>query len=305
MALDAEALLDRRRQRRRLVFWRVATVLAVAAALVAGLARFDGLFGLGGPHIARLWVTDIIVDDQQRTDAIDDLVESDDVDAVVVRIDSPGGTLSGSEELYLALRRLAERKPVVAVIGGVGASGGYMTAIAAERIFARESTITGSIGVILQTMEVTELLGKLGIKPEAIKSSPLKAQPSPFEEMDAAARAATLATVEDSHALFVSMVGERRGLDGEALAAVTDGRVFTGRQALANRLIDAIGGEREALAWLAEAHNVDPDLPVHDVDWREPGEMLSELGTWVFGKPYSFERLTLDGLVALWHPRGM
>lgn len=303
MALDAEALLDRRRQRRRLLFWRVATVLAVAAALVAGLARLDGLIGFGGAHVARLWVTGIIADNQQRTDAIDDLADNDDVDAVLVRIDSPGGTLSGSEELYLALRRVAEHKPVVAVIGGVGASGGYMTAIAAERIYARQSTITGSIGVILQTMEVTELLAKLGIKPEAIKSSPLKAQPSPFEVLNEKARAVTEATVRDSYELFVSMVGERRGLAGEALAAVTDGRVFTGRQALKAKLIDAIGGEREALAWLAKERGINPDLPVRDVDWREPGEMLSELGSWVFGKPYSFERLTLDGLVALWHPR--
>jgi protease-4 len=303
MSLDAEALLDRRRQRRRLVFWRVVAVLALAVAGIAVAGRFATLRDWQGPHVARLWIEDIIVDDQERTEAIDMLAEDDEVAAVVLRIDSPGGTLSGSEELYLALRRVAEVKPVVAVIGGVGASGGYMAAIAADRILARDSSITGSIGVVLQTMEVTELLAKLGIAPEAIKSAPLKAQPSPFEKLTEEARAATEATVRDSFELFAGMVGERRGLTGEALARVTDGRVFTGRQALQAKLIDGIGGEREALAWLETERGVTPDLPVLEVTWGEPADLLYELSGRVFGKPYSFERLTLDGLVALWHPR--
>jgi protease-4 len=302
MALDAEALLDRRRQRRRLIFWRTATIVALAVAVVAVAARFPSLRDWQGTRVARLWIEDIIVGDQLRTDAIDDLAEDGAVAAVVLRIDSPGGTLSGSEELYLALRRLADRKPLVAVIGGVGASGGYMAAIAADRILARDSSITGSIGVILQTMEVTDLLDRLGIKPEAIKSGALKAQPSPFEKLSDQARAATEATVRDSYELFASMVGERRGLSGADLAVVTDGRVFTGRQALKARLIDQIGGEREALQWLAEERGIDEDLPVVDVTWGEPADLLYELSGRVFGKPYSFERLTLDGLVALWHP---
>jgi protease-4 len=300
MALDQEALLDRRRLQRRLTLWRLVAVAAVAVAVLAGIARF---LPWERTHIARLWVDDIIVDDLERTEAVERVAEDDDAVALIVRVDSPGGTLSGSEALYLALRRVAERKPVVAVIGNVGASGGYMTALAADHILARESSLTGSIGVILQTMEVTRLLDRLGIRPIAIKSDPMKGQPSPLEPLSEPAREVVEATVRDSHRQFVEIVAERRGLSEAALGTVTDGRIFTGRQALAQRLIDAIGGEREAVAWLGEARGIDPDLPVVDLAWGEPTDLLYELTGALFGKAYSFERLTLDGLVALWHPR--
>jgi protease-4 len=180
-----------------------------------------------------------------------------------------------------------------------------MVAIAADHIVAREGTITGSIGVILQTTDVTGLLSKIGVTAEAIKSAPLKAVPSPLEPLTDEARAATKRLVDDMFDMFVSMVAERRKLDRARALAVADGRVFTGRQALALDLIDATGGEDEALAWLG-TKGVDASLPVRDVKIRREDDfwrdMIGSTVSAITGKTYLAERLTLDGLVALWHP---
>jgi protease IV len=238
-------------------------------------------------------------------DAVEETMARSSAKALVLRIDSPGGTVVGGESLYRAIRAVAGEKPVVAVLGEVAASGGYMVAIAADRIYAREGTITGSIGVILQTTDVTGLLDKLGVSAEAIKSAPLKAVPSPFEKLSDEGRRATQGLVDDMYAMFVEMVAERRGFDADKAKELADGRVFTGRQAVANGLIDGIGGLGEARAWLDEK-GVSADLPAREIrPWREEdwlGGVAKSAIRAVFGKTYLSERLTLDGLVAVWHP---
>ena len=129
-----------------------------------------------------------------------------------MRIDSPGGTVGGGEDLFRLLRRIAAKKPVVAVFGNLGTSGTYMTALGADRIFARKGSITGSIGVILQSADVTGLLEKLGVKSISVKSSPLKAQPNPMEPLSKDVRKATEALIEDLFSMFVDMVAKRRDL---------------------------------------------------------------------------------------------
>jgi protease-4 len=196
--------------------------------------------------------------------------------------------------------------PVVAVMAQTAASGGYMCALGADWIVAREGTITGSIGVLMQTADVTGLLAKLGVSMEAIKSAPLKAVPSPFEPLTDEGRAAVKGMIDDMFQMFVGMVAERRHLDQARALAVADGRVFTGRQARALGLVDALGGEDTARAWLEDEKGVRRSLPVREVKisredgfWRDvAGEALSG----ITGKSYLPERLTLDGLVALWHP---
>lgn len=187
-------------------------------------------------------------------------------------------------------------------MGELATSAAYMTALGSDYIVAHDGTLTGSIGVILQTADVTGLLGKLGIKPEAIKSSPLKAQPNPFETFTPEAREATRKVVGDVYEMFVSMVGERRHLSREQLELVTDGSIFTGRQAKAKGLVDALGGEREARAWLEATHGIAQSLPVRDLELLGPGEELHHLIGGIVGKALSSERLTLDGLVSVWHP---
>ena len=208
----------------------------------------------------------------------------------------------GGESLYLALRKAAAEKPVVAVMGTTAASAGYMVAIAADTVFARAGTITGSIGVLFQTAEVTELLGKLGIESTTIKSSPLKAVPSPFEELTPEGRAATQSVVDSTYAMFVDMVRERRSLEPEQVAQVADGRIFTGRQALERKLVDAIGGEEDARAWLEAERKVSAELPVFDIGVEEKDSWIFGSATALIRKTLLPERLRLDGLLALWHP---
>lgn len=276
MPLDADLLLDRRRLKRRLSLWRAAAVLAVAGVVLAftlGDQRAGGLLpGVAGAHVARLNVTGFIGDDRALIEELDRLRRSETVRAMLVAIDSPGGSVAGGEALHAALTRMAEVKPVVAVMGGTAASAGYMVALPAERIFARESTLTGSIGVLLQSFNAAELLQTLGVQPESITSGPLKDQPSPFRPLTEQGRAALSAVVEDMQSQFVAKVVAGRNMPESRVRELADGRVMTGRQALAAGLLDAIGGETEARAWLAEAHGIPHDLRVREMDPRGTAE---------------------------------
>jgi protease-4 len=300
MSIDNDALIDRRRLKRRIALWRVLAIVALVAAVAAGAGQF-GLFD-AGRHVATLWIDGFIFNDVYRTEAIYELTDDSDVAALIVHIDSPGGGTYASESLYRALRAVGEHKPVVAVMEGVAASGGYMTAIAADHILARDSTITGSIGVIMEATNFVGLMEMIGVETEAIRSGPLKARPNPFERMTAEARAVTQDLIDEVHDMFVGMVAERRALDPDRTRLLADGRIYTGGLARANGLVDAIGGKREARAWLEDEHGIARSLPERDVEIDRPDRILNRLFLAVFGKPYLSERLTLDGLVSVWHP---
>jgi protease-4 len=303
MPLEADQAVDRRRLKRRLSIWRAAAVIAVAALAVVVVNRTKGtLSTFDRPHVERLSVDGVISEDPDRSAALKAVEKNDRVKALIVSINSPGGTVVGSEELFRELRAIAAKKPVVAVMGTLAASGGYMTALGADHIVARDGTITGSIGVIMQTADVTGLLKKLGIEPEAIKSAPLKAVPSPLEPLTDEGREATRGLVLDMYDMFVTMVADRRGLDADVAKKLADGRVYTGRQALAARLIDEIGGEDEARAWLESAKGVPVTLPISDVRIEKENKDLLGLVGGSLGKALFSERLTLDGLLVLWHP---
>lgn len=297
--MDVDAILDRRRLKRRLAIWRLAAVVAVVALLAVVAAR---TLQPGRDHVARLSIDGFIAEDPERERAIASLVEDDNARAVLVRINSPGGTTTGSEEIYQVLRRVGEHKPVVAVIGTLGTSGGYIVALAADRVFARETSITGSIGVLFQTAQFTELLDKIGVETESLKSSPLKGQPSPIDPMTEEVRQAMRALLADSYAWFRGLVRERRTLDDNALERAADGRVFTGRQAIDLKLIDALGGEREARAWLEAEHEIDLTLPTIDITWGEEDSFPGVSAMALARKILTNERLTLDGLLSVWHP---
>lgn len=321
MALDADMIVDRRRMRRKLTFWRAfAVLLAICVVIAAGAAmRSPGTEALTGASIARVTITGLIRSDRQRVEALERLGRSQ-AKAVIVHINSPGGTTSGSEELHDSLLRLKEQKPTVVVVDGLAASGGYIVALAADHIVALETSLVGSIGVLFQYPNVAELLKTLGIKVEEIKSSPLKAAPSAFGPTSPEARAAIEAIVMDSYAWFRGLVQKRRGLDSATLERVADGRVFTGRQAVGLKLVDELGDEKTAIAWLAKEKKVDPKTPVRDYRLRDrlsdlpflhtaAVATLDALGLGPFarrieewGAVQAIERLNLDGLLALWHP---
>ncbi len=298
--LERDFYEERRRKWRRSAFWRGFLLAAVLAALIAAWVGSAGL-ELARAHVARFEVTGIITDDPERDELLEELADSEHVKAVIVRINSPGGTTAGAEALFASLRQIAGKKPVVAELGEVAASGGYVAAIAADHIVARGNTLTGSIGVILEYPDLTQVMDRLGISLETVRSSELKAEPSPFRPTSPAARAQDEAMVAESFGWFRGLVGERRGLAGNALDAVATGGVFTGRVALENGLIDQIGGEPEAIAWLESRDAGLSGLPVRDweVERDEPlagrllgrigstGGILGEISRWGGSKLYS------------------
>lgn len=318
MTTQADQMVDRRRLKRRLRLWRAMAVIAVIAAIAIFALGDRGTF-FPRNHIARVTIQGVITDDVKQQKLIDRLTKSNKVKAVIIRINSPGGTTTGAEALFGSIRKLSAQKPVVAVLGTVAASGGYITALAADYIVARGNTITGSIGVIFQWAQVTGLLEKLGVKMENIKSGPLKAVPSPFEPTTEEARKAASEMVLDSFEWFVGLVSDRRPIDLNRARILSDGRVYTGRKALENKLIDEIGGEEAAIKWLTTERKITPDLKV--IDWRVKTGNEFGLGASVLRfalkaiglgggledfaaikKMLKPERLSLDGLVSVWQP---
>jgi protease IV len=318
MSIDAEAIADRRRLRRKLTFWRTAGVLALIAAVVAlGYAAADRMgVGAGQSHVARISIDGFIASNQRMADLMQRVGEANSVSGVVISVNSPGGTTTGSEELYRNIRRLSEKKPVVTFVEGTAASGGYITAIAADHIVARETALVGSIGVLFQYPDLSGLLGQLGVKVEEVKSAPLKAEPSPFKPTSPEARAALQQVVADTYDWFKTLVRERRRLNDQELATASTGQVFSGRQGVPLKLIDKIGGERDAIAWLEQQKGVAKDLPVRD--WKPRGDRDFSVFAWAatgadlmgFDEAAAALRRAsvsvgaaqLDGLLAVWHP---
>ncbi len=322
MPLDSDAILDRRRIRRKLTFWRVAAVAAAVVAVVGiGLLALPStraaLSGAGA--IARINIDGLIRSDQARVEALERLGRSPAA-AVVVHINSPGGTTAGAEQLYDSLVRLKARKPLVVVVGGLAASGGYIAALASDHIVAQQSSLVGSIGVLFQYPNFTELLKTVGVQVESVKSSPLKAAPNGYEPTSPEARAALDALVKDSYAWFRDLVRDRRGMDAAQIDKVADGRVFTGRQAIPLKLIDQLGDEKTAVAWLVAEKKVRPGLPVRDYALtprfsdltflRAAASLtLNALGLEGMARrvaqsnvAQAVDQLSLDGMIALWQP---
>ena len=299
-AIPAASQLRRSRFR-----WRMLAFVALIVAVLAGTARFATENGLSGDSIARIEIDGTIASDPARLRAFETIGDSEDVKAVLIAINSPGGTTAGGEELYDAISKLRAKKPVVAYVKEVGASAAYMAAIAADRIFVRRLSIVGSIGVLFQTTDASKLLQTIGLDLDKVASGPLKAEPDIDEPMSPEVRASLQALVDDSFSWFVDIVAERRGLTRAAVLPLADGRIVTGNQGIAAKLADEVGGEAEAIAWLEANKSIKADLPV--VTWypdKQPGFM--DWGKWLGGQARSALGLPsegpvlLDGLVSLW-----
>ncbi|AUX74989.1 signal peptide peptidase SppA [Sinorhizobium fredii] len=314
--MDELAVADRRSLRRKLSFWRwaAAAILVLGGFALVALLGWTEVSGRAREHVARVTVTGVIQDDRELVERLESIADNNSAKALIVTISSPGGTTYGGEVLYKAIRKVAAKKPVVSDVRTLAASAGYMIALAGDRIVAGETSITGSIGVIFQYPQVKELMDKVGVSLESIKSRPLKAEPSPFHPPSPEARAMIQTMIDDSYNWFVDLVAERRKLPRPEALALADGRIFTGRQALRDKLVDTIGGDDEIRAFLAE-RKVSKDLPV--VDWKDPGgsfpfglstvvsNWLKLLGYDAFPAMNGIEKiggdkLFLDGLVSVW-----
>jgi protease IV len=317
MTLETEAVLDRRNLRRRVGLWRGLAIGAGALALGALATHVRG-GGFGdSPHIARVSVEGMITEDRDMLRLLKRLGENKQVQGVVMFINSPGGTTTGGEALYEAVRDLAKTKPVVAQFGTVAASAAYITGLACDHIVARGNSITGSVGVLVQWPDVSGLLDKVGVKMNEIKSGPLKAVPSMFEPVSPEGRKVTEAMIAESQQWFLGLVKDRRAVATATIPGLEQGRIFSGREALQYKLVDAIGGEAEAVKYIEGKAKGAKDLKV--VDWRPRRQ--PELSLWrLFGSTVAgwfgfgdgahhflniekgFASRMLDGLVSVWQP---
>ena len=300
MTYTADQIIDRRRMKRRLLLWKMISVVAILGLLVIGFSRGSGIMDKN--YIARIDVTGLLVEDRYRNALFLELAKNDNIKALIVAINSPGGTIVGGEDLFRGLRRVAKNKPVVAVMGSTATSAAYMTALGADHIIARPGSLTGSIGVILQTVDVTGLMEKIGIKPEIIKSSPLKAQPNPMEYFAPDAKSAITDVIKDYYIMFRDMVVNRRELAKATVTMLADGRVFTGRQALANGLIDQLGDEVDAKQWLQSEKKLNKKLPIYTVEPDYPEQPWQEFISGSIGKAFTSNRFALDGVISVWQP---
>jgi protease IV len=309
-------LIDRRALRRKLSFWRI-IALAIAAAAILGLAAtgFQKFGNSTSAQIARIPINGTILNDRELVQRIIDASENDNVKAIIMAIDSPGGTTVGGEVLHEAVIKAKAKKPVVAEVATLAASAGYMIAAATDHIVARESSIVGSIGVLLQLPNVSGLLQKIGVSVDEVKSSPLKAEPSMLNPTTPEELAMIDRMIRDSYNWFVDLVVKDRKMTRAEVLALADGSIFTGRQAKANKLIDSLGGETEVRAYL-KTRDIADDLEI--VDWEAPaqepfgifGSIAQSLGiapssVEQFMRATGGDALFLDGLVSVWQVRGL
>ncbi len=311
--MDADQLIDRRRLRRKLGFWRAVAIVIVLVAIgiIIYAATPDQR---GADHIARIDIAGVITDDARLVETIEEAAGADTVKAIVVSVSSPGGTTYGGEQLRKALLDARKKKPVVADVRTLAASAGYMIAASTDHIVAGETSIVGSIGVIFQYPQVGELMDKIGVSMNEIKSSPLKAEPSPFHPASPEAEAMIRSMVLDSYDWFVDLVAQERNMDRQRALSLSDGSIFTGRQGLGNGLVDDLGGETEIRAYLKE-RGVDDTLDM--LEWKPRREQTGGLLPSIVGRaveqvtgsPVSLSeeirqlgggKLFLDGLLSLW-----
>ncbi len=302
---EGDLLTDRKRLKRHLVIWRALTVLVLVGALVFIARQVEGkkVGGVGGDYIALVSVDGVMADSPDRDDMFQDIADDPHAKALIVRMDSPGGTAMGGEEMYYDLKKVAAKKPVVSVMRTLCASACYMAAMGTDYIVARDGTLTGSIGVMLQAAEFSRLADKLGITPITIKSGKYKDVPSLTDPFTPEQREVVSSIVMDAYDHFVKLIVQGRKLPEERVRQLADGRVYTGSQAYNLKLIDAIGGQDEAIDWLAKTRHINPKLEVDEVK-PEPqfDSLLDKLGGYTGIKIFGKSTVGLDGLVSIWHP---
>jgi len=192
-------------------------------------------------------VKGLILDPLETVKQLHDFGKDDKVKSVVVRIDSPGGVVGPSQEIWSAVKRLKEKKPVVVSMGSVAASGGYYIAVPATLIYANPGTITGSIGVLMKFSNLEGLMDKVGMKSFTLKTGKFKDVGSPARSMSDDEKAMLQSVIESTHSQFVKAVADGRRLPETKVREIADGRIFSGEQALANKLIDRLGTLQDAV----------------------------------------------------------
>lgn len=302
MTLTADSVLDRINLKKSIALWKTLAIFAVIAIfLVLALNNAKPGLNISTDSIAKVSIEGLILEDENRDNILKGLKENSHVKAVIIYINSPGGTVVGGESIYNKFREISAVKPIVTVMGGLATSGGYMAAIGTDRIFAHAGTITGSVGVLLQSFDVTELGKKIGLEFVTFKSGKLKATPSPFEKINEESANAIKASIADSFDLFLNMVIERRNLTRKEIDIVSDGRIFTGRQALESKLVDAIGNQDDAIKWLQDEKKIDKNMKIIDVELDSEKKFIEKLTSKINDKIMPTASTKNGGLMAIWN----
>jgi len=229
------------------IYLGTAALFVAVASSMLGVSRRGG-GALFGERIAIVELEGLIVDVDDQVRELRAYRDNPGIRAVVLRINSPGGAVAPTQELYGAIRRLREAgKPVVASLGAVAASGGYYIAVAADQIYANPGTLTGSIGVVLQMANLNALMKKVGVEYVVVKAGEFKDVGNFARPMTAEERRILQALLDDVHGQFIAAVADGRKLDRAVVRRFADGRVFSGTQAKALHMIDELGGLEEAV----------------------------------------------------------
>ena len=271
MSIEAEVFEQAKKRAKRKGF--LSALLLVFLVLVTLITLNSFLdFERRSPHIARIKIDGPIFDDINFNGLIYELGLNSNVKALIVHINSPGGSVVGAESIFVALSELSREKPSVSVLGETATSGGYLIAAATDKIISRSNTLTGSIGVILQYPNLSKLLKNIGIDVNTIRSSDLKASINLFEKPTSKALEKHKQVIDETFLWFKGIVAEKRKISDINLEKVSQGGVFTGRKAKKLGLVDLIGGEREAIKYLEEKVDI-IGLPL--IDWTSSKESSS------------------------------
>tara|TARA_B100000989_G_C19523164_1_gene465332 strand:- start:1816 stop:2709 length:894 start_codon:yes stop_codon:yes gene_type:complete len=252
------------------------------------------------PFIAKLSIDSVIMNNPELIKQLELLRSDKNLKAILVDVNSPGGTVVGSREIYNNLKKFSEKIPVAVSMKEVAASGGYMVALAGNKIFCYEGTITGSVGVIMQSINIEKLLDTLGIEPVVFKSGELKAKPNPIEKLSSSEKDIIQNVIKSIHESFLTMVKDNRKISEEDLKIISDGRIFTGIEAKKINLVDEIGSEKDALDWLKAETRIEKDINVIKI---ESGKNFSNiLDILSFESIFKKKIATSNGLFAIWAP---
>lgn len=240
----------------------VILVLFGIVVIISSLSMVEWLSFRWSKKVAVLPINGLIIDSEEPIEQLREFVKDDSVKAIVIRLNTPGGGVGPSQEIYEEVRKVRGKKVLVGSMGAVAASGGYLIACASDMIFANPGTITGSIGVIMKFVNVEDLIGKIGVKGFVVKSGEFKDIGSPIRNMTAEERRLLQTVIDNVHSQFVDSVAEGRKLSREDVLAIADGRVFTGEQARALGLVDRLGNLEDAIEEAGKMANIEGEPKV-------------------------------------------
>ena len=250
------------------------------------------------PFIAKIYLEGMITSESNLVEKIDQLKQKQNLKGILLTINSPGGTFVSSKEIYDTLKFFDEKIPVAIYMKEVATSGAYLVSLGADQIFANTGTITGSVGVILQTADISVLLNKIGVSPLVIKSGDLKAIPNPLEKTNDEQIKYIKNVVLLMQEEFSKIVKLERELTWDNLEKISDGRIFTGNQAKEINLIDEIGAENDAIDWIKKKAGLDDNIKI--IDYAKEDSFFDFLNL-KFLKKFNDMNVKLnDGILAIW-----